>query len=869
MLPLRSKDWGEQTAQRLEISYREGFKPPQRFSVFDLKPAPGQEDAQDSIAWDAVDTSELDIPRQEWEQRFGDIWDESMGSIVNNGFVSNKPDSDTVYVSLVIDPYLMRTLQRTLEDKLPANIREKIRWNQSSRFNLNEFWVKPGNGQAVKKAIENLRFENLPDAPVFRMGTPRLHNKALMVPVRFSAGADAVQDELVSPVEAALADRVNPSRNFTGGLFLGYLDDNEKLSSEEYAELQLILERLFEGDWGKSTAVSLKVRGKIGGNIAVQKKFELGQETPAASDGMKHPGDSPVRRLFAATFMYETLTEKLSLMAQAVRAKKISVLSRKKPILAETIDLHSFNGGMVRLAGTDRNYFKEQALKGTDTFVLSGLSAVLKDKAGMKYLPQVIANAKAANVRIVFDHDITADEIRNGQLKDNVQQMLAHGFDGYRLRYDGDEPAGLASQLSGLLRDTYISNAAAVVALPYNGTPFGKELEALATEYNLYRLALFDPKDQQRKLQADRLPENAWVEMVPREYVNDTAGAEAFKNHLKYLMGLPGARVIGIDSGIISQGEHRIFSGISDFVDYFAGLFAARVAQLRKTPDFRYESGRANALNIADKDVPSFGDEQAALLNLLNDQRSLAGKAENERAPLMDRMLLNLSVVLLSNRTGDSLNRLEKLYKEAAAETNDTEKELIIAEIAGFIRGLLEKDAVRHLLLVRNKAFASPKYAEMYGWGVVEARLQMERTPEGKKIEEKKINEKIDDNYERFHAPLKDYAKSAVFELSMNDLKQTSNELARIKELGDYLDDLETRGTPAELGKESVSRISELYFYVQHGKPGTRPVALAELLKVLELYADKQSSFDPAKLKDTSKKMIYDVIGIKAVESAA
>jgi hypothetical protein len=38
---------------------------------------------------------------------------------------------------------------------------------------------------------------------------------------------------------------------------------------------------------------------------------------------------------------------------------------------------------------------------------------------------------------------------------------------------------------------------------------------------------------------------------------------------------------------------------------------------------------------------------------------------------------------------------------------------------------------------------------------------------------------------------------------------------------------------------------------------------------VLELYADKQSSFDPAKLKDTSKKMIYDVIGIKAVESAA
>jgi hypothetical protein len=470
----------------------------------------------------------------------------------------------------------------------------------------------------------------------------------------------------------------------------------------------------------------------------------------------------------------------------------------------------------------DNDYLRELKKKKVDTLVLRQVTG-----AGARTLRwDIIKRINKENLRAVFEY--TMDRLEKGD-REKAMTEIAEGMSenagGFWLN------VSKVDFTSGPAMDTLINHlqklrakyprAVIGVILP-EGVSLSETDARLIFDYlNVKRVALFWAGDP---VPVD-VSVHPWIVMNMRKtsegvtVEKEFTGLEDYKRSIERLFKASG--IVGVDAGIMDTGNSFFDNPAESFAEFLVKQLAEMRERKAQDPLYRYNIGRFRALHLAEREVPSLSvDQQEALVALLS--KYLKDQSET--------FIKDIIKILPENH-------LVGLADEAADNTENTV--LSNEEASGFLQGLLERFEVRDHLNQRW-TFVAKEDTDTLGWSLFMARMMLHARGIKMPVEVRDMSKESGIPYYHVLSTLGNPGKND------EDLNQAKALLAEIESEKDTT-------TPDALSPKVREIIHLLKVVALKNDAETGPLAIAELIRLLYLYADKST---PSLIEDAGQKAL-------------
>jgi hypothetical protein len=303
------------------------------------------------------------------------------------------------------------------------------------------------------------------------------------------------------------------------------------------------------------------------------------------------------------------------------------------------------------------------------------------------------------------------------------------------------------------------------------------------------------------------ISKGAWLEMTLEKvttqgresFTPEFKDTDAFKAKLDELFKTKGVGVFGVDFEILALGKSMFSEAGSkeSLFDFCKEGIDRIVKEFDKDPAHQYKKGRHEGRNI-EKELLAIVDESvwAQAVTLIKGYRSKTADR--------DTLAAQLHAVLLK------ISKNEGKYLPSFATEDD--KERYIASAAGYLYGALESRAYRNCIQ-QDRPFVDSRHKETFGMMVVEAQLVL-GTRSGT----------LTTIIEGLTAMQK--APQARLEEILVKTKEIDARIAR-------------GATITEVYPAVLATTNELQAIVDSEGGDNVPLALAELLRIIDVYADR------------------------------
>ena len=278
-----------------------------------------------------------------------------------------------------------------------------------------------------------------------------------------------------------------------------------------------------------------------------------------------------------------------------------------------------------------------------------------------------------------------------------------------------------------------------------------------------------------------------------------------FKDDFKKLMENEKAGVIGMPSDILDYARGTDAVEASGFIQLCLDLVNKRKEMFASDPAYRFRSEREAALLLSEKEVPAFNEDELAV--------SLGSYYSAAADP--DKFLKEIAAAVNDPHIKD--------LAETPA-SGPASKVLYASAAAGYAQGLLERAELKQHVSA-DEPFIFDGDRETFGWALVQAMILFHS--EGMSVPAAK--ERVP-----YYAGLKSIAagKPAPHDAELNRalaaVKKIEAMIAEGKSLGEIQAAVDIKGT-----------INALTVFARQRDPDMMPIAVAELLKMLALYSDR------------------------------
>jgi hydroxymethylpyrimidine pyrophosphatase-like HAD family hydrolase len=459
------------------------------------------------------------------------------------------------------------------------------------------------------------------------------------------------------------------------------------------------------------------------------------------------------------------------------------------PLSSVTVDVAQQAGG---LRGLVNERLLEQLNEAQiDTIVLKGLAWQL-DENERQQLLAVIRKLHEAGKRVVVEYRVTQDADRASLLLAGRKAMKM-GADGVRAdmsNYRGNMLAA-ADDLKMLRRITLRADPDAIVAVILSEHTDFKGYGLF--DAGIKRVVRYFPGQQISGVQP-----GTWLEVAePYRFKGDEA---ALAGIFRKLVEDENAEMIGMDYELLNAAVLK--AAPRTFAEVFGDIFMQWRRRAVNTPEFRYRQGYHAGWNVAEKHLPGNVDRFYAVL----------------KAGTPDEFIERFNSVF-AELPGTDKQAWEEVSDTVRQPAQDPETATLQwNEARGNVEGLMARVELSRYTNV-DAPFTYRKDRELFGWLLVQAKLKGIVLPEDLKT-----------------MPLE--ARRAYY-TSLNaqntDTGDLKDVLARIHRLESRLANGATLG---DTGGALREEMNELYGLIKEEKDKP-PLAITELLKLIDLYADR------------------------------
>jgi uridine kinase/anti-sigma regulatory factor (Ser/Thr protein kinase) len=538
----------------------------------------------------------------------------------------------------------------------------------------------------------------------------------------------------------------------------------------------------------------------------VLREAESGAFSAAAgSDG------SAARRSFDAVVRDGELAGTLRTAGDLSRRNKDGLtFMAGDPVFSISVDAFRLPGGLTHMAGAP--FMDELAEMAVDTLVLKfPRGSVARDGEAVG---AVLREAHRRKKRVVIEipvrgtspadyaaaaREITGETAAGGEMFDGVRVDMAG------LALSGADGAAVAAFLGAIRRSLDRTNPDALIGLilPEGCAFAAKEQQTIFETLGVKQVVQFLPGETPNLA---GVRNGAWLEMglertttqgVER-FAAEADDVTAFKKRLDALFDAKNVGMFGMDFEIAHAGK-LLFAesaGTTDFFAYCSGRINQVLRGFAREPQYCRRKGRHDAFLLDEQALAHF-DEGAQAKAL-----ALVAACRGTTSP-DDRTIAALHEVMLAASAAEK--------QDWMPETRE-DKDRYAAYAGGYLAGILENIAIRKYVPER-RPFADARHKELFGRMVLEAQVFLQ-------------------------APLPETVDGLIRSLRERG-HQPSPELAALLERVRALDARLSSGARlADMHDELLALLGELEGTVN--REGADPVAVAELLRLLDTYVDRE-----------------------------
>ncbi|MCX5782500.1 MAG: hypothetical protein NT145_07360, partial [Elusimicrobia bacterium] len=399
------------------------------------------------------------------------------------------------------------------------------------------------------------------------------------------------------------------------------------------------------------------------------------------------------------------IADSLKTIEAVSKIKKEELLAKTEPSVYENLSTVGKSEEEII------EHIKNHNEMGIDTFIIIG--ADFKQAANLT--KKFEAEIKNKQMHFIINYEINIASDITAQEKD-ILKLLKLGAYGVRLNMSEIKDSKKIGEIGNLMmklkaKILKINPEAVLLVLP-SELP---EFEAIFKISDVKKVVRYLPG----KMPA-RVPENCWLEMNIKGFNFEENMDVSIKDEIEKLIKAE-VNVVGFDSEMTDNLELNGPVGF-DIGGYLLRLINSRRDEFLRNPEERFKQAHFTALKQNEKDIPDIASIWEEMIALDKEYMASADNAVKDNS-FVNKIYEKIKNLPNYEKYGVLSAYVERYHKLTVDELDPERKKLYLAALMGFVRGLMEANALRNYLGDITR-ITDEAERNRFAWGLVEFQIQ-------------------------------------------------------------------------------------------------------------------------------------------------